>query len=184
MLQEQGLGEDVIQTTLDSLSITDMAGVRRVAGEDSEVAKELDQLFSLCESYGIATWVQLDASVVRGLAYYTGVVFECFDRAGNLRAICGGGRYDSLMKTFGHTQTIPAAGFGFGDCVIIELLKDKGLLPDLKGVLWVIRVVFAVREAAFLLERAEAKVLQRLAVGQLEGVHEDAFVVVVAAPPL
>ena len=142
MLQEQGLGEDVIQTTLDSLSITDMAGVRRVAGEDSEVAKELDQLFSLCESYGIATWVQLDASVVRGLAYYTGVVFECFDRAGNLRAICGGGRYDSLMKTFGHTQTIPAAGFGFGDCVIIELLKDKGLLPDLKGTVEYIVIPF------------------------------------------
>eukprot|EP00662_Eupelagonemidae_sp_cell21_P031621 gene31621-23849_t len=53
---------------------------------------------------------------------YTGVVFEAFDRAGALRAICGGGRYDHLMsETYGHSQQIPACGFGFGDCVIPEL---------------------------------------------------------------
>lgn len=59
-----------------------------------------------------------------------GTVFEGFDRAGNLRAICGGGRYDKLLGTFGG-EDAPCAGFGFGDAVIVELLKDKGLLPDL-----------------------------------------------------
>lgn len=59
-----------------------------------------------------------------------GTVFEAFDRAGQLRAICGGGRYDRLLGTFGGTDA-PCAGFGFGDAVIIELLKEKGLLPQL-----------------------------------------------------
>ncbi len=58
-------------------------------------------------------------------------MFEGFDRAGKLRAICGGGRYDRLLSTFGGDET-PMAGFGFGDAVIVELLKDKALLPDLK----------------------------------------------------
>ena len=57
-----------------------------------------------------------------------GTVFEGFDRAGQLRAICGGGRYDRLLGTFGGADA-PCAGFGFGDAVIVELLKDKGLLP-------------------------------------------------------
>lgn len=57
----------------------------------------------------------------------TGIVFEGFDRAGQLRAICGGGRYDKLLGTFGGEDQ-PCAGFGFGDAVIVELLKDKGLL--------------------------------------------------------
>lgn len=84
------------------------------------------------EGYGIgADWVSFDFSVVRGLAYYTGVVFEGFDRAGKLRAICGGGRYDKLFEAMGGQRAIPAVGFGFGDAVICELLGDKGLLPDL-----------------------------------------------------
>ena len=55
-------------------------------------------------------------------------MFEGFDRAGTLRAICGGGRYDKLLGTFGGDD-LPCTGFGFGDAVIVELLKDKGLLP-------------------------------------------------------
>jgi histidyl-tRNA synthetase len=69
-----------------------------------------------------------DASVVRGLSYYTGVVFEGFDRAGELRAICGGGRYDKLLSALGGEDK-PMVGFGFGDAVIMELVNDKGLLP-------------------------------------------------------
>ena len=75
--------------------------------------------------------MDFDASVVRGLAYYTGVVFEAFDRKGELRAICGGGRYDRLAELYGGEKCqIPFCGFGFGDCVVIELLKDYGLMPD------------------------------------------------------
>lgn len=70
-----------------------------------------------------------DASVVRGLSYYTGVVFEGFDRAGELRAICGGGRYDKLLSALGGEDR-PMVGFGFGDAVIMELVNDKGLLPE------------------------------------------------------
>ncbi|GMI33565.1 hypothetical protein TeGR_g3699, partial [Tetraparma gracilis] len=74
-------------------------------------------------------WVEFDASVIRGLSYYTGVVFEAFDRRGELRAIAGGGRYDALLESFGGERT-PAVGFGFGDAVIVELMKERGVLPD------------------------------------------------------
>ena len=93
---------------------------------------ELRRLWELADSYGIADWLELDTGVVRGLAYYTGVVFEGRDRKGELRAICGGGRYDELLSTLGARgeAAAPCAGFGFGDCVIMELLKDRGLLPE------------------------------------------------------
>ena len=87
-------------------------------------------LFEAIESYGISDWVEFDGSIVRGLAYYTGSVFEVNDRKGKFRAICGGGRYDKLLSTLGG-KDLPATGFGFGDMVIMELLKDKNLLPQL-----------------------------------------------------
>lgn len=62
---------------------------------------QLRRLFTLADSYGLSDWLVLDCSVVRGLAYYTGTVFEAFDRRGKLRAICGGGRYDALLESFG-----------------------------------------------------------------------------------
>jgi len=77
-------------------------------------------------------WALRTTGQVRGLAYYTGVVFECFDRRGELRAICGGGRYDRLLSLYGAETTVPACGFGFGDCVIIELLKDLDKMPVLE----------------------------------------------------
>ena len=93
---------------------------------------ELRRLWELADSYGIADWLELDTGVVRGLAYYTGIVFEGRDRKGELRAICGGGRYDELLSTLGAKgeAAAPCAGFGFGDCVIMELLKDRGLIPE------------------------------------------------------
>jgi len=96
--------------------------------DDSSI-QELKQLFKLADEYGFGDWLQFDASVVRGLAYYTGVVFEAFDKAGELRAIAGGGRYDKLLSLYGAMSPVPACGFGFGDCVIVELLKEKNLLP-------------------------------------------------------
>jgi histidyl-tRNA synthetase len=61
-------------------------------GPDSEGVADMLKLFQLAEAYGIRDWLQFDASVVRGLSYYTGIVFEGFDKSGELRAICGGGR--------------------------------------------------------------------------------------------
>ena len=78
----------------------------------------------------MSEWVQFDASVVRGLAYYTGSVFEAHDREGKFRAICGGGSYDNLLSTLG-VKDLPDTGFGFGDMVIMELLAEKGLIPEL-----------------------------------------------------
>ena len=101
------------------------------AVDDSSI-RELKELFKLAEEYGFGDWLQFDASVVRGLAYYTGVVFEAFDKAGELRAIAGGGRYDKLLSLYGATTPVPACGFGFGDCVIVELLKEKNLLPNVQ----------------------------------------------------
>ena len=76
---------------------------------------------------GDASWLQLDLSIVRGLAYYTGIVFELFDRSGEFRAICGGGRYDTLLQSLGGAD-MPALGFGMGDVVLGELLRAKGLM--------------------------------------------------------
>ena len=98
-------------------------------GGSSEGVQDLKKLFELAEGYGMREWLQFDASVVRGLSYYTGIVFEGFDKSGELRAICGGGRYDALLESMGG-EPMPAVGFGFGDAVIVELLKMKNLLPD------------------------------------------------------
>ena len=95
----------------------------------SPALAELRRLFELLDAYGIADRVRFDASVVRGLAYYTGIVFEGFDAAGQLRSVCGGGRYDHLIESLGGPP-LPAVGFGMGDVVLGELLGDRGLLPD------------------------------------------------------
>lgn len=74
-------------------------------------------------------FVELDLSIVRGLAYYTDIVFEAVDKKGELRSILGGGEYNNLIKEFGGEET-PAVGFGIGDTVLLELLKSKNLLPS------------------------------------------------------
>jgi histidyl-tRNA synthetase len=131
-LTKLGLPMEVITKIQQTLSIKSLDGLNEVLGADSPIVKELRNFWTLCEGYGIADWITFDASVVRGLAYYTGIVFEGFDRPGKFRAICGGGRYDRLFTTYGAPQPISACGFGFGDCVIVEVLKDKGLIPALE----------------------------------------------------
>ena len=76
----------------------------------------------------LAGYCQVDFKIVRGLAYYTGIVWEIHDRKGELRAIAGGGRYDNLVQLVSGVD-LPALGFGMGDVVLGELLKDRGLLP-------------------------------------------------------
>ena len=87
---------------------------------------------------GDASWLRVDLSIVRGLAYYTGIVFELFDRSGEFRAICGGGRYDTLLQSLGGAD-LPALGFGMGDVVLGELLRSKGLMrpADTRADYWV-----------------------------------------------
>jgi histidyl-tRNA synthetase len=74
---------------------------------------------------GLSGFVQPDLSIVRGLAYYTGVVFEIFDRSKNLRALAGGGRYDGLVKGLSDGAVdLPAIGFGMGDVVLGHLIDE------------------------------------------------------------
>ena len=129
-LSEQGLNSDAIAAIQSTLGLSDLDSLASALGESSEAVAELATLFDLVDAYGISDWVAFDASVVRGLAYYTGPVFEAHDRAGKLRAICGGGRYDRLLSSLGGND-MPATGFGFGDMVIMELLNEKGLIPEL-----------------------------------------------------
>jgi histidyl-tRNA synthetase len=106
--------------------------VRARHGDAPEVADELarmDDYFERLRALGLGDYVEFDLGIVRGLAYYTGIVFEIFDRAGELRAICGGGRYDGLLERVGG-EDLPAVGFGMGDVVLGELLGERGLLPE------------------------------------------------------
>ena len=80
------------------------------------------------EAMGFGEYLDLDLGIVRGLAYYTGTVFELFDARGELRAVCGGGRYDNLLQSLGGVD-LPALGFGMGDVVLGELLRERGLVP-------------------------------------------------------
>ncbi|MCB9517458.1 MAG: histidine--tRNA ligase [Gemmatimonadales bacterium] len=91
-------------------------------------ATELRQVHDALGEMGLYEFVEVDLSIVRGLAYYTGTVFELFDRQGKMRAICGGGRYDTLLQSLGGVD-LPSVGFGMGDVVLGELLKDRGLRP-------------------------------------------------------
>ena len=130
--QLSGLGhsKEVISSIQSTLGIKSLDSLKNTLENGSEAFSELYTLFSAIDSYGITDWVEFDGSIVRGLAYYTGCVFEVNDREGKFRAICGGGRYDKLLSTLGG-KDLPATGFGFGDMVIMELLGDKNLIPEL-----------------------------------------------------
>ena len=129
-LTELGHNSDAISKIQSILGIKNMDELDNSLGKESSAVRELNSLFNSIDSYGILEWVEFDASVVRGLAYYTGAVFEAHDREGKFRAICGGGRYDKLLSTLGG-KDLPATGFGFGDMVIMELLAEKNLIPEL-----------------------------------------------------
>ena len=91
---------------------------------------ELETILQNLAARGLKDFVKIDYQVIRGLAYYTGVVFEAFDRKGEFRAIAGGGRYNNLVKLIsGGKVDLPALGFGLGDVVLLELLKARNLLP-------------------------------------------------------
>ena len=133
LTETQGLDKETATKIVACLLCKSVDDLAALCGEgvDRSGIDELNKLFELAHDYGFGEWLIFDASVVRGLAYYTGVVFEGFDCAGELRAICGGGRYDKLLTLYGAVTEVPACGFGFGDCVVVELLKDKGILPNL-----------------------------------------------------
>jgi histidyl-tRNA synthetase len=98
--------------------------------ESGRPTAELESILQNLAARGLEDFAKIDYKVIRGLAYYTGVVFEAFDRKGEFRAIAGGGRYDNLVKLIsGDKVNLPALGFGMGDVVLLEILKARGLLP-------------------------------------------------------
>jgi histidyl-tRNA synthetase len=102
------------------------------AGESQQAAEPLRQACAALDAMELGSFIDVDLTIVRGLAYYTGIVFELFDAGRSLRAICGGGRYDNLLKELGGVD-LPALGFGMGDVVLAELLREKGLARDRAG---------------------------------------------------
>ena len=93
-------------------------------------SEELREVFATAEAFGLADYLLYDAGIVRGLDYYTGPVFEAFDRAGRFRAIFGGGRYDNLVANVGGDR-ITGVGFAMGDVIIELVLERAGKRPDL-----------------------------------------------------
>jgi len=116
-----------IQRFMDTTTIEKLESQMNLPEGKIEAYKEIKNLFSILRSMGIADFCVFDPSIVRGLAYYTGVVFEVHDIKGDLRAISGGGRYDNLLHDFGGPK-LSATGMGMGDCVLEILLKERGLL--------------------------------------------------------
>jgi histidyl-tRNA synthetase len=96
----------------------------KLAARMADWRKVLDGVSAM----GLADFIAVDLSVVRGLAYYTGFVFEAFDRKGDLRALAGGGRYNDLIKKLGGPD-LPAVGFAIGDVTTGLLLEQRGLTP-------------------------------------------------------
>jgi histidyl-tRNA synthetase len=92
--------------------------------DQGAASERLDTVETGLRHRGLDKFVKRDFTVVRGLAYYTGVVFEAFDRTGEFRAIAGGGRYDTLLKNLGGVD-LPALGFGIGDMVLGEILEAR-----------------------------------------------------------
>jgi len=111
---------------LRGLPAVEAALARAPGGE--ETGRPLRRVVEALGAMGLGEFVEVDLTIVRGLAYYTGTVFELFDAGRTLRAICGGGRYDGLLEALGGVD-LPAIGFGMGDVVLGELLRERGLVP-------------------------------------------------------
>ena len=112
----------------------DLNAIANAFPDSPDVVEEISRMreyLGFLDALGVGEWVDFDLSIVRGLAYYTGKVFELFDAKGEFRAICGGGRYDDLLSTIGGVD-LPALGFGMGDVVLTELLRARDLLPSVE----------------------------------------------------
>lgn len=118
MLKEAGYGKR------ETGNVFEVAALRGKEALDAsgEAGEPLREAIRALEAMGLGEFVSVDMTIVRGLAYYTGIVFELFDAHKELRAIAGGGRYDGLLE-------LPALGFGMGDVVLGELLKERGVAP-------------------------------------------------------
>lgn len=130
MLAKVIVDDAIRQKVAGLMAVETVEQLAEMAGDDEKAIAAIDELrelFRILDIMGISDFCKFDITIVRGLAYYTGIVFEIYDRASELRAIGGGGRYDNLLADFGGPK-ISATGFGMGDCVLGILLEEKGLL--------------------------------------------------------
>ena len=130
-LEQAGIARGTIERILGlarARSWDQLVAASADLGRGVEAGAPLERTIAALNAMGLGEYVDLDLGIVRGLAYYTGTVFELFDARGELRAICGGGRYDNLLAALGGVD-LPALGFGMGDVVLAELLRDRGLSP-------------------------------------------------------
>ena len=120
---------DALLEIFDAVSLEGLPEDIIKSGEVSTALARVQTYLGALEAMGLREYVEIDLRIVRWLAYYTGIVFELFDTGRDLRAICGGGRYDRLLELVGG-EPLPAVGFGMGDVVLGELLADSGLIPE------------------------------------------------------
>ena len=115
---------EVTEENLSSLGLT-ADEVKTAIEQPEALGENLDNILANLEARGMRDEVEVDLSIVRGLAYYTGVVFEVFDARKSLRAVAGGGRYDTLISSLSDGSVdLPAAGFAIGDVVIRHLIEE------------------------------------------------------------
>jgi histidyl-tRNA synthetase len=129
LLQDIGMSTTQVDQLNEYLLKSDLIELKKYLN-DTQGIDELQNLMDMMETAGFSDYLQFDISIVRGLSYYTGAVFEVNSPAKQHRAICGGGRYDSLLSTYGG-EIVPAVGFGFGDVVVLDLLKNLERFPEL-----------------------------------------------------
>jgi histidyl-tRNA synthetase len=131
-LSQAGLSSVTGTRVFDILQLKSVAEIAKLEdgtpGAEASAVERLGEVVQALDAMGLGDFVDVDLRIVRGLAYYTGTVFELFDAKGELRAICGGGRYDNLLASLGGVD-LPALGFGMGDVVLGELLRERGLIP-------------------------------------------------------
>jgi histidyl-tRNA synthetase len=130
-LAESGISGPAVERIFASAALRGLPAVNTALAAvpgGTEAGEPLRQVVAALEAMGLGQFVEVDLTIVRGLAYYTGTVFELFDAGRTLRAICGGGRYDQLLAALGGVD-LPALGFGMGDVVLGELLRERGLVP-------------------------------------------------------
>jgi len=152
MLEDTGMSANQVVQLNEYLSKTDLEFLQKNL-KDTTGVELLQSLMDMMDSAGYSDYLKFDISIVRGLSYYTGVVFEVNSPEKKHRSICGGGRYDSLLSTFGG-EKVPAVGFGFGDVVILDVLKELGRFPELQRKLDYTIIPFASEQAGIALKIA------------------------------
>ncbi|MCX7590889.1 MAG: histidine--tRNA ligase [Kiritimatiellae bacterium] len=129
MLEGSGLDRRTTERIWQLFEIRTVNDAECLLGGPTAACSQIHEFLELLDAYGMATRVRFDLSVIRGLSYYTGIVFEAFDTARKFRAVLGGGRYDNLLAEVGG-KPATGVGLGFGDVVITELMQSLGIRPS------------------------------------------------------